>query len=361
MTYLSLNNISKTYSDIANLDTWILEDINLEIEHGEIIALLGPSGCGKTTLLRLITGLEQPDNGKVILNGKDITHLPTHKRHFGMMFQDYALFPHKTVAENIAFGLEIDKLMAKNKPLITRRVQEVLNLVNLSHTANRYIQDLSGGEKQRIALARTLAPKPKLILLDEPLGSLDRSLREVLMFELRDILKLTQMTAIFVTHDQTEAFSIADKIAVMDKGKIIQHNSGRILYFKPVNKKVAAFLGFRNLFDTKVDDKKNVQTPAGIINVESKNFQPGENVTALIRPETAILIDPDYVIQPGQLLIKGTLKSMTFLGGYYQIRVQLENGIKLNFKFQNQVKLPEINSGIALALEKKDIEILKNQ
>jgi ABC-type Fe3+/spermidine/putrescine transport system ATPase subunit len=360
MKYLSLKNISKTYSDIANQNTWIIDNISLDVEHGDILALLGPSGCGKTTLLRLITGLEKLDSGKVVLNGKDITNRPTHKRNFGMMFQDYALFPHKTVAENIAFGLEIDKLMSKNRTLITNRVQEVLKLVNLSHTANRYIQDLSGGEKQRIALARTLAPKPKLILLDEPLGSLDRSLREELMFELRDILKLTHMTAIFVTHDQTEAFSIADKIAVMDKGKIIQHNNGRILYFKPNNKKVAAFLGFRNLFDAKVDEKQNVQTPVGIVKAELKNFKPGENVTALIRPETAKLISGKYIIQPEQFRIKGTLKSVTFLGGYYQIRAQLENGVKLNFKFQNQVKLPEIDTEIAMVIEKKDIEIIRN-
>ncbi|MBT4286831.1 MAG: ABC transporter ATP-binding protein [Deltaproteobacteria bacterium] len=358
MKYLSLKSISKVYSNVAGQDAWILDNINLELEHGDILALLGSSGCGKTTLLRLITGLERLDNGSVFLNDEDITQLPTHKRHFGMMFQDFALFPHKTVYENIAFGLEINELFSGNKKRIADRVEEVLSLVNLSHTANRYIQDLSGGEKQRIALARTLAPKPKLILLDEPLGSLDRALREELMFELRDILKLTQMTAIFVTHDQTEAFSIADKIAVMDKGKIVQINEGRTLYFKPKNKKVAAFLGFKNLFDTMVDKKHQVKTPFGIIDIQPKVFVSGEKVTALIRPESAKLIGEKAPIQLGQLLIKGILTSVTFLGGYYQIRILLDSGEKLYFKFQNQVNLPETNSEIFIVIEKKDIEII---
>jgi len=358
MKYLSLKNISKVYSDVASQNAWVLDNINLEVAHGDILALLGSSGCGKTTLLRLITGLERLDNGSVFLNGKDITQLPTHKRHFGMMFQDFALFPHKTVFENIAFGLEINKLLSSNKKQVADRVEEVLSLVNLSHTANRYIQDLSGGEKQRIALARTLAPKPKLILLDEPLGSLDRALREELMFELRDILKLLEMTAIFVTHDQTEAFSIADKIAVMDKGKIVQINEGRTLYFKPKNKKVAAFLGFKNLFDTTVDQKQQVKTPFGIIDIQTRAFASGDKVTALIRPESAKMISVKTPTQLGQLLIRGILTSVTFLGGYYQIRIQIDNGEKLYFKFQNQVNLPEINSEIFLVIEKKDIEII---
>ena len=217
---LILDGITKQFDDQP-----VLRGISLEIAVGEVVVLLGPSGCGKTTLLRIIAGLEQPDNGRIYLHDSDLTQIPVHQRGFGMVFQDYALFPHKNVFDNAAFGL---KMLGWERPSIDERVQQVLSLVDLAGFDQRPIHELSGGEQQRVALARSLAPAPRLLLLDEPLGALDRALRERLMLDLRAILKQAGgvvgrpegITAVYVTPDQAEAFAIADRVVVMNNGRV---------------------------------------------------------------------------------------------------------------------------------------------
>lgn len=227
-----------------------LTDISLVVHGGERICLLGPSGCGKTTLLRVAAGLEQPDAGDVIFQGRSIKKIPPHQRNFGMMFQDFALFPHRNIFDNIAFGLEMKK---EKKAVIHRRVAQMLELVNLEDSGHRRVDELSGGERQRVALARTLAPSPDLVMLDEPLGSLDRLLRERLLADLCHILSQTGVTTIFVTHDQNEAFAAADRICIMIQGKVQQIDTPEHLYNHPENLGVADFLGFENLVAGKID------------------------------------------------------------------------------------------------------------
>ena len=231
-------NVGERHSNL-----WVLHNVTLSLESRHILCLLGPSGCGKTTLLRIIAGLERPDRGKVLFDGTDMARIPPHRRRFGMMFQEFALFPHKNVFENVAFGLRMQKLPREE---ISRRTGEMLALVGLDGFGRRGVHTLSGGERQRVALARSLAPSPRLLMLDEPLGSLDRPLRERLLPELRQILKEIGITAIFVTHDHAEAFAMADVIAVFDKGRIEQMDTPENLRKSPANRTVADFLGVRH-------------------------------------------------------------------------------------------------------------------
>ncbi|MFO7497141.1 MAG: ABC transporter ATP-binding protein, partial [Desulfobacterales bacterium] len=214
MALLNLARVSKTFDRQP-----FIREVSLALAEGDILCLLGPSGCGKTTLLRLIAGLERPDSGIITFDGRDLAPVPPHRRQFGMMFQEYALFPHKNVFENVAFGLELQRLTRSE---LQRRVAETLDRVGLEGFAARRISDLSGGERQRVALARSLAPQPRLLLLDEPMGALDRALRERLMADLQLILKQVGVTSIMVTHDQAEAFAVADTVAVIDDGQIAQ-------------------------------------------------------------------------------------------------------------------------------------------
>lgn len=237
---LKVENVSYQYDDSAK----VLDDINLNIHEGEIICLLGESGSGKTTLLRAIAGLENDYEGLIIYQGQELKHIPIHQRGFGLMFQDFALFPHMTVAQNIAFGLKMQGVASSEQKTI---VANMLELVGLRGYEKRDIDALSGGQKQRVALARSLAPSPSLLMLDEPLGSLDAGLRERLVIELQDIIKQIGLTAIYVTHDQQEAYAIADRIAIMNKGKIEQFDSAETLYQRPKTAFVAEFLGLNNI------------------------------------------------------------------------------------------------------------------
>ena len=248
---LEIAHIHKSYPGLP-----VLHDLSLTADEGEIVCLLGPSGCGKSTLLRIVAGLEMPDAGQVAFDGQDLAGVPPHRRHFGLMFQDYALFPHKDVAGNVAFGLRMARLPASE---ISARVREMLALVGLSGTEQRRVTELSGGEQQRVALARSLAPGPRLLMFDEPLGALDRALREQLMNDLRAILKQVCVTALYVTHDQEEAFAIGDRVAIMrarpdigEGGRIEQIGTPQEVYRQPGNAYVARFLGFQNLIDGKV-------------------------------------------------------------------------------------------------------------
>src|SRR5712671_6840501 len=241
MPLLSLRNISKNFGS-----TRAVADVALNVEHGEFFGLLGPSGCGKTTTLRMIAGLEKPDSGTIEFSGADITNLPPERRGFGMVFQNYALFPHLNVFENVAFGL---RARHKVNTEISGRVASALELVQLPGYDKRRVDELSGGQQQRVAIARAIAIEPALLLFDEPLSNLDVSLREETRSELRALVKRLNLTAVYVTHDQEEAFALCDRIAVMDKGRILQTGRPRDLYDHPANVIVARFLGNNNLIE----------------------------------------------------------------------------------------------------------------
>ena len=309
---LQISDLYKAYAPNA----LALAGINLTISEGEIVCLLGPSGCGKTTLLRAIAGLESIDQGRISLNGHDLVAMPVHKRNFGFMFQEFALFPHRTVGENIAFGL---RMAGQSKAAIAQRIDEMLDLVNLPGYASRSIFALSGGERQRVALARSLAPNPRLLMLDEPLGSLDRALREELMTELRIILKRLGMTAIYVTHDQQEAFAIADRVVVMHQGRIEQMGAPAEVYNRPASAFVAAFLGFRNLVPATVSTTTpdRVNTALGTLALPAPST-PGE-YTLLIRPQANVVATP--LPDKMQPVLRVKLLHASFRGDHYQIQV----------------------------------------
>src|SRR3989454_9898358 len=241
MPLLSLQNLSKQFDK-----TQAVAGVSLDVERGEFFGLLGPSGCGKTTTLRMIAGLEKPDSGSIAFDGQDITNLPSERRGFGMVFQNYALFPHLNVSENVAFGL---RARHRPKPEIKERVKAALELVQLPGYEKRRVDELSGGQQQRVAIARAIAIEPALLLFDEPLSNLDVTLREETRGELRELVARLGLTAVYVTHDQEEAFALCDRISVMVKGQILQIGTARELYERPASVAVARFLGHNNLIN----------------------------------------------------------------------------------------------------------------
>jgi ABC-type Fe3+/spermidine/putrescine transport system ATPase subunit len=322
-----------------------LQEISFALDRGEILCLLGPSGSGKTTLLRLIAGLEKEDRGTVVFDGRDIRDIPPHKRNFGMMFQEYALFPHKSVCQNITFGLEMQHCPP---PELAGRLRAVLKMVGLEDLGHRRIDELSGGERQRVALARSLAPEPQLLLLDEPLGSLDRTLRDRLTGEIRAILKKLKMTAIFVTHDQAEAFSVADKVAVLHNGRLQQFDTPEGLYRNPQNVIVAGFLGFTNLIAGSLDEGGIFHSTLGSLPLGNGLGQQKDKVTLLLRPEGAKLIEPQADASDAPRL-SGLVTNRIFQGSSY--RVTLQSGHQpLTFYLPIDPPPPATGSAIHLAL-----------
>ena len=324
MPLLQVHHLTKSYGEGRFPD-----DISFAVEEGEIVCLLGPSGCGKTTLLRIIAGLEIPDSGKVLFEGRDIGDVPVHRRNFGLMFQDQALFPHKAVFQNIAFGLRMQRLPREE---IRERVGAVLELVGMTGFEDRDVNELSGGEQQRVALARSLAPRPRLLMLDEPLASLDRTLRERLMSELRIILKGAGVTAIYVTHDQQEAFAVADRVIIMDRGRKVQEGKPEEVYRRPATEFVARFLGLANLLPgqvVKTGPPLIVETSLGrLAATDSPGLPLGQAVTVLIWPEAAYHLEADV---PAENSIVGEVQARSFRGLHYQITV-VARGVLLRFE-----------------------------
>lgn len=263
-----------------------LDDISLDIRRGEFFTLLGPSGCGKTTLLRMIAGFEMPTSGEILLDGAEISHLPPNLRPVNTVFQSYALFPHLTVAENIAFGL---KMLGRSRAEQKRRTERMLSLVRLEALAGRRTSQLSGGQQQRVALARALAPEPKVLLLDEPLSALDLQLRKEMQLELKRLQAETGITFVFVTHDQEEALTMSDRIGVMSAGRLQQIGTPRQIYTRPVNRFVAAFIGETNLLRGRAT-QAGVQLPGGVL-LPISQAGAGE-VTVTIRPEHIRIVGP---------------------------------------------------------------------
>ena len=356
MAFLEVIHISKSYAH-----TPALRRISFGLDQGEILGILGPSGCGKTTLLRILAGIETPDSGSVVFDGKDMADVPPHRRQFGMMFQDFALFPHKTVFDNVGFGLLQKKLPPEE---VSRRVHELLALVGLDGFSNRGISSLSGGERQRIALARSLAPNPRLLFLDEPMGSLDRELRERLVPELKAILQHVGVTAVFVTHDHAEAYAMADKVAVMNQGQIEQQDSPENLYRQPRNRRVATFLGFENFVDGTVMQDGRVQTRIGVFYpVNPEKITPGKAVTLLIRPEAAEVVSADGKnLHPATArdsqsvtMISGIVTQRMFQGRFYRMKMETPEALSLGFDLSNALPPPQIGSIVNLAISSSGI------
>ncbi len=339
MTRNSAQDILKTHQLHKSFNqTPAVIDVSLTLSEGQILCLLGPSGCGKTTLLRLIAGLETPDAGAVWFKGQDMAGVAPHQRGFGLMFQEFALFPHKNVFENVAFGLQMQR-----QTQVEARVGEMLDLVGLSGFETRDVSNLSGGERQRVALARSLAPRPRLLMLDEPLGALDRALRERLMLEIRQILRAVGLTAIYVTHDQTEAYAVADRIIVMNQGRIEQDAPPEQLYQQPATPFVAEFLGFTNLLPATCLPDNRVQTSLGIWPAKTGRSLPGDEVVVLVRPEAA-LMEPFE----GGIPVEGRLETRLFKGRFYQITVTVS---QQPFIFElGLAQPPEIGSQVKLWL-----------
>ncbi|MEW6018110.1 MAG: ABC transporter ATP-binding protein [Pseudomonadota bacterium] len=305
-----------------------VDAVSLDIYQGEFFALLGPSGCGKTTLMRMLAGFETPDAGRITLAGEDLAGRPPHLRPVNMMFQSYALFPHLSVAQNIAFGLT---QLKKPKGEIAARVDEMLALVRLEGLAHRKPHQLSGGQRQRVALARAIAPNPKMLLLDEPLGALDRKLREETQFELMALQQRLGMTFLIVTHDQEEAMITADRIAVMRAGRLVQIGRPADVYEAPNSKYVADFIGDVNLFEGHVeaDDGdiirlRSAEAPDGFEAIEEAEVPPGSTAWLAVRPEKIqVHLDPP---PPGPNRLEGVVADIGYLGDWTTYLVELPGG-----------------------------------
>lgn len=319
---LSIENVSHAYEDLVSV-----RNIDLHVHEGEIVCLLGPSGCGKTTLLRVIAGLETEYDGKICFQGVDISETPVHRREFGLMFQDFALFPHMNVSDNVAYGL---KRRGQEKAAVARAVDSLLERVGLTSLGKRDISSLSGGQRQRVALARSLAPKPRLLMLDEPLGSLDAQLRDQLALELRQVIKDEGLSAIYVTHDHREAYAVADRIAVMNIGSVEQVDTPRDLYKWPRNPFVASFLGMRNIFDVNYGSFARQICAAAL---------PDEvGTTSFLIHPAGISIDKSPSSR--SLQYDAVLESAVFRGDFFDVSVSLGDGTTLYFATPELPALP---------------------
>ena len=336
--YIQIENVTKKFGDFTAID-----NLNLDIYKNEFFSLLGPSGCGKTTLLRMLAGFEKITDGRILLDGEDISEIPPHLRPINMMFQSYALFPHMTVEKNIAFGLKQDNLPPNE---ISQRVEEMLELVELTDFAKRKPNQLSGGQSQRVALARSLAKQPKLLLLDEPLGALDKRLREQTQFELMDIQEKLEVTFVIVTHDQEEAMTVSSRIGVMDSGNLIQVATPTEIYEAPVNKDVADFIGDVNLLRGIYKGQNEVGTQLHSDDANSIVFatqevgaSTGDEMWFAIRPEKLEISKKKPTNQHN--ILKGKIEDIAYGGSISTYHVRLDNGRILKAIRANRVRTEE--------------------
>ena len=336
---LSLQGVSKSFGG-----TTVLKPLRLDVADGEMLALLGPSGCGKTTTLRLIAGFEAPDSGSVMIAGKDVTGLAPNKRALGMVFQSYSLFPHMNVGENVAFGL---KMRGVGRAERTRVVRAMLQTMRLEQFEDRMIQKLSGGQQQRVALARALATEPAVLLLDEPLGALDRSLRERMQFELREIQRRFRITSILVTHDQEEALTMSDRIAVMNAGEVVQVGRPTEVYERPRSRFVSEFLGTANIFEGRIAGAAGpgawtvalALQPDTTGTVQQDGLADGQAVSLAVRPERLQIGAP----APGRL--RATVRDVVFRGAYFAYELATEGHEAPLFAY-SQLRQPVAADGV---------------
>ncbi|MFQ6057350.1 MAG: ABC transporter ATP-binding protein [Anaerolineae bacterium] len=322
---VELKNITKRYGDIVAND-----HINLGIRRGELLTLLGPSGCGKTTALRCITGYITPEEGRVFIDGVDVTDVPTHKRQLGMVFQNFALFPHMTVYENVEFPLMIRNL---SKPQRREMVMEALRLIRMEGYEDHYPRQLSGGQQQRVGLARALVYRPKVLLLDEPLSNLDAKLREEMRFEIKDLQTRLGITAIYVTHDQEEALALSDRVAIMNQGRIEQVGTPEAIYEEPQSKFVADFIGLSNFIEGIVsafDDLGRAviaREDGRLLIPASEDLARGQRILVFVRPNEIRLLSRDQ--GGGENTFEGVIEKMTYLGDKIDYRVRLGRALEL--------------------------------
>jgi spermidine/putrescine ABC transporter ATP-binding subunit len=310
-TMIDIQDVSKNFGSIRAVD-----NVSMQIARGEFFSLLGPSGCGKTTLLRMLAGFGMPDAGEIFIDGQPMSDLPANRRPTNMVFQSYALFPHLTIRDNIAYGL-IDRRLTRAET--DKVVDQALHMIKLSGYGNRKATELSGGQRQRVALARALVCQPKVLLLDEPLGALDKKLREEMQLELRQIQKSVGITFVFVTHDQEEALTMSDRIAVMSKGRVLQIDTASGLYEDPNCREVAAFIGSMNFIDGRLLSTTQGNHlvdagPYGQLQVRAREGQPMHgNVTIAVRPEKITLSETPFS-SPRENVVKGKLAARAYLG-----------------------------------------------
>jgi ABC-type Fe3+/spermidine/putrescine transport system ATPase subunit len=344
MAILKVKNLNKDFGKVK-----AVQEVSFEAAEGKVLSLLGPSGCGKTTTLRCIAGFENPDRGEIYLDDRKITYVPPEKRGIGMIFQNYALWPHMTVYGNLAFGLQIRKI---SKDEITKKIKKVLGMVQLEGYENRYPRQMSGGQQQRIAMARALVFEPEIMLLDEPLSNLDAQLREEMRFEFTELQRKLGITAIYVTHDQAEALVISDKIVILDRGKIVQSGSPREIYSNPKNKFVAGFIAVTSFIngsvDSLIEDRKKVivKTDDGlVIHGFNNGFDIGQKVSVAMRMNVIKFIQDENKSDKNTVnVFKGRIIQSSYLGNIIDYKIKVGNwevrtnsDAKYNFKVGEEV------------------------
>lgn len=343
--FVELRNINKIFGSNK-----VIDDLSLTIPQGDMVTLLGPSGCGKTTVLRLLAGLEKPTSGQIFIDGEDVTERSIQQRDIGMVFQSYALFPHMSLGENIGYGL---KMMGLSKAEIKERVEEALTLVDLEGFADRYVDQISGGQQQRVALARALVLKPKVLLFDEPLSNLDANLRRTMREKIRELQKQFNITSLYVTHDQSEAFAVSDTVIVMKKGVIMQMDAPQILYRRPASRFMANFMGDANIFPATYQNGQisvfGYQLPA-----EHDLVPTQEDFTLGVRPE-AISLNLQ-----GQECQKCVIESVAYMGSLYEVMVNW-HGQSLLLEVNATVLEPKQGGHYYLQIHPKGMFILADE
>ena len=330
---IALSDVVKRFGTLE-----AVSHVSIEIQDGELFTLLGPSGCGKTTILRLIGGFHKPDQGVITFGGRDVTGIPPYERNIGMVFQNYALWPHMTIFDNVAYGLKLKKVSREN---LAERVSHALGLVNLKGLEKRYPGELSGGQQQRVALARALVLNPDVLLLDEPLSNLDAKIRLQVRAEIRKLQKELAITTVYVTHDQEEALTLSDRIAVIEQGKLLQLGTPWDLYERPTNAFVADFIGINNLIPGRVeapvggDNRVRVKTAVGVLRGEAEGqLAGGDQCMICVRPETAA-IGMTEASQEGDNRIQGTINFASFIGNTIRYDVEIGGGLIFRVDVQN--------------------------
>ncbi len=344
-TIIKIENISKSFGTKV-----VLENINLDIKRGEFVTLLGPSGCGKTTLLRMLAGFSQPDEGVIMMEGNDILEIPPHKRPLNTVFQRYALFPHLNVYENIAFGLKLKKVEPKE---IDKRVRRALKMVSMTDYEDRDVNSLSGGQQQRVAIARAIVNQPQVLLLDEPLAALDLKMRKDMQMELKQMHEALGITFIYVTHDQEEALTLSDSIVVMSEGKIQQIGTPIDIYNEPVNSFVADFIGESNILNGTMIKDKEVEFIGHKFECVDTGFGENTAVDVVIRPEDIYLVgnveNADFT---------GKVKSCTFKGVHYEMFVETDKGFELMIQDYNAF---EEGATVGMFIKPSDIHVMRKE
>jgi ABC-type Fe3+/spermidine/putrescine transport system ATPase subunit len=332
---IELHNVTKRYGSLVAND-----GVNLQIGRGELLTLLGPSGCGKTTALRCITGHQRPDEGRVFIDGQDVTDVPTYRRELGMVFQNFALFPHMTVYQNVEFPLMIRSLAREKR---REMVRDALRLIRMEGLEERYPRQLSGGQQQRVGLARALVYRPKVLLLDEPLSNLDAKLREEMRFEIGELVSQLRMTAVYVTHDQSEALALSDRVAVMNAGCLQQVGTPREIYEQPATLFIAGFIGLSDFFEGQVvavdGDLAQVTVRGLELAVPARaGMASGQPVTLFIRPNDVVLVDEST--GAAENTFRGRVDKVTYLGDIVDYRVLLANDLELRVQTDGRKLYP---------------------